>query len=280
VEPLRQPAVAGRFYPADRARLEAQVMSLLGAPTAAFTERAAVAVVVPHAGYVYSGAIAGSAFARVRVPRTAIVLGPNHTGLGAARALWRAGAWQLPNAVVPIDVSFADALLATGECEADEAAHLGEHSLEVELPFLLARQPALSLVPLCVSRLPYEECERLGRALAETIASRGGPEHHLLVASTDFSHYVSAGEAARKDGLALDRLLALDAVGLYEVVFRERISMCGVIPTVITLIAARELGADTAELVRQGHSGSVSGDLERVVGYASCILGQSPHAPP
>ncbi len=259
---LREPAVAGRFYPGSHSRLAAEVDGFLR-PTA---ERApARGLVAPHAGYVYSGAIAGEVYRRVEIPQRVVILGPNHTGLGPPASLWPEGSWRTPLGEVPVDAALTAALATAPGVELDDEAHLHEHSLEVQVPFLQRAQPALTLAALCLGPLSWMECEALGRALGRAAGAAGA----LIVASSDMSHYIQAAEARRKDRLAIDRILALDPAGLYEVVRRERISMCGFIPATVMLVAATAMGATAAELVRYGHSGEVTGDDAQVVGYAA-----------
>jgi AmmeMemoRadiSam system protein B len=259
---VREPAVAGRFYPGSSALLAAEVDGFLRPATARL---AAKGLVAPHAGYMYSGAIAGEVYRRVEIPARVVILGPNHTGLGATASLWPGGTWRTPLGEVPIDDGLTDALLEAPGVELDDQAHLHEHSLEVQVPFLERSQPHLSIAALCLGPLSFKACEALGVALGKAAAAAGA----LVVASSDMSHYISAAEARAKDKLAIDRLLALDPAGLYEVVRRERITMCGFIPATVMLVAAREMGATHAELVRYGHSGEVTGDDDQVVGYAA-----------
>lgn len=266
---LREPAVAGRFYPADATQLRRDVAALLDGP-GVLESRSATAVMAPHAGYMYSGKIAGQTFAGVRVPDRAVVLCPNHTGYGVRRSLWARGAWRLPGASVPVDAELAALVGEHAALEADRFAHLGEHAIEVELPLLLARQPALEIVPICLAGLSLADCHEVGHGLARAVEEAG--RDVLIVASSDMSHYISAEAAARLDRLALDRVLELDADGLYETVRRFDISMCGYIPATVSLVAARELGASNGQLVRYGNSGEVSGDFERVVGYAGVVV--------
>jgi AmmeMemoRadiSam system protein B len=262
----REPAVAGRFYDDDPRALAREVDGFLSARSA---PAAAKGVVVPHAGYVYSGAIAGSVYARVAVPARVVVLGPNHTGLGRPLALWPAGgAWRTPLGSVPVSGELTEALAAAPGVELDRAAHLREHSLEVQLPFLQRARADVEIAALCLGALDARECERVGRAVAAAARASGA----LVVASSDMSHYIPAAVALEKDGLAIDRIVALDPVGLHATVRRERISMCGVIPATVMLFAARELGATRAELVRYGSSGDVSGDMQHVVGYAALLV--------
>jgi MEMO1 family protein len=272
---LRLPAVDGRFYASDPEALARDVERLMQSPATASESRGrpvshARAVVVPHAGYVYSGSIAGATFARVAVPDCVVILGPNHTGLGARRALWSRGAWRVPLADVPIAEDLADALGREAALEHDAAAHLREHSIEVELPFLVRCRPDVHIVPVCLALLDADECRAIGVGIARAVRSSG--REVLLVASTDMSHYVSAETARARDQLALARLLALDPEGLYQTVVEHDISMCGFVPTCVALFAARELGAISTELVRYGNSGETSGDFQRVVGYAGVVI--------
>jgi MEMO1 family protein len=261
----REPAVAGRFYPGRKDDLTREAVGLL-----ADTSRAApaVAVLAPHAGYMYSGRVAGATYARVEVPERVVVLCPNHTGLGERVALWPGGAWRTPLGRVPIDPELTAALRACPGVRDDRTAHLAEHALEVQLPFLQLRRPDVALAALCLGHLSADACVALGDALAHALLARPA----LLVASSDMSHYISADEARRKDAQALDRFLALDARGLFETVEREDISMCGFIPATVVLAAARGLGALSAELVQYANSGDVNGEHERVVGYAGAVV--------
>ena len=264
---VREPSVAGTFYGARAAALSAELDRLLGADPVA-GQASALGLLVPHAGHVYSGAVAGAVFGRVVIPPKVILIGPNHTGLGEDVALWPGGAWRTPLGEVPVDAALTAALAAGPEVTADAQAHLREHSLEVELPFLQRARPDVSMAALCLSHLAYRDCEALGLLVARAADAEGA----LIVASSDMSHYVPAARARELDGRALERLLALDARGLHEVVHRDRITMCGIIPATVMLVAARALGATRAELVRYAHSGEVTGDDRSVVGYAGVIV--------
>jgi hypothetical protein len=267
----RDPAVAGRFYPADPRRLAADVGLLLherpdGAEPAA--RRKAFAILSPHAGYVFSGGVAGATWGAVEVPDRVILLCPNHTGAGAPVALWPDGGWRTPLGRVPVDEELSAELLRSGQCVADREAHLLEHALEVQLPFLQVSRADVAIAALCLSRLPFDRCEALGRAVAAAARARGA----LVVASSDMSHYLPARVARERDRLALEPLLALDARGLHRIVERERISMCGFVPAAVMLVAARELGATAASLIRYRTSGDVTGDDSSVVGYAGAVV--------
>jgi len=266
---VRKPVVSDRFYPASPALLRRELEHYLdggaGGPV-----RSALAVIVPHAGYVYSGAVAGETFARVRIPETVLIAGPNHTGAGRPLALGISD-WSMPLGPVPIQRRLATLILRESSLvEDDDLAHAREHSLEVQVPFLQFLQEKLSIVPLVVGRITLEQCRRVARDLARAILAFDEPV--LLVASTDMTHYLPRSQARAQDHLALDRILDLDGQGLFETVHEHRITMCGVVPTVIVLFTARELGAARAELVRYADSGEVSGDTEQVVGYAGVIV--------
>ena len=265
----RQPAVAHQFYPGDPATLTSTLAKLIPAETRPRKE--ALAVVAPHAGYAYSGKVAGETFARVKIPEDIVLLGPNHHGYGEQIAIMREGRWEMPLGSVPVNRELAALISRTSELvEDDEIAHRYEHSLEVQVPFLQYLQKNLQLTPLVLSHISYPTCVQLGSDIAAAIKEYGKPT--LLVASTDMTHYESRRSAASKDQLALERIKELDPEGLYQTVAANRISMCGIIPTTVALVAAIELGARQAELIRYTDSGEASGDISQVVGYAGFVI--------
>jgi AmmeMemoRadiSam system protein B len=262
--PSRPPAVAGRFYPADPAVLAREVKVLLGAPAPA----PALGAVVPHAGYVYSGKVAGATFARLAVPERVVLMGPNHTGRGVPISVVRSGTFRIPGAEIPVDAELADRILAkVPGAREDTRAHEREHALEVELPFLFALRPDVRIVPIVLGGLDGTQAAAVGNALAETL-----PDGVLVLASSDMSHYIPHQDAVARDRMAIDRLLALDALGLYDVCEREDITMCGVLPATALLAYARARGATGAELVQYATSGEAFGAYDAVVGYAGVIL--------
>ncbi|MGC1187692.1 MAG: AmmeMemoRadiSam system protein B [Candidatus Acidiferrales bacterium] len=266
---IRSPAVAGRFYPADRATLEQQVDSFL-APSEV-PPRQAIACLVPHAGYIYSGHVAGAVYARLDLPARFILLGPRHYPRGAQMAILSEGAWRTPLGDVQLDAALAAELrTACPLLREDSVAHEREHALEVQLPFLQRRTGDFRFVPVALGAVGYDELQMLGRAIARIVTAAAEPV--MIVASSDMNHYESDGVTRVKDGKALEQILALDARGLADVVAREQISMCGVAAAVSAIIAARELGAEEAELVRYATSGDISGDREEVVGYAGVVI--------
>lgn len=266
---IRQPVVAGLFYPASPATLTRELAGFLAGDTSPV---AATAVILPHAGYDYSGAVVGAVLGRIRVPSRVILLGPNHYGRGAAVAVTGAEAWQTPLGTVPV----AKDLLAhlrteSPELVVDERAHQQEHSLEVLLPFLRHCQPQLQIVPIALNhQLECADCMHLGHAIGRAVRSWHEPV--LLAASSDMNHFLPARENTRLDALALDAMTAFDPQRLYQVVKDHHISMCGVLPVVTVMTAARDLDAQACDLVRYTHSGEQSGDNSRVVGYAGMII--------
>jgi AmmeMemoRadiSam system protein B len=269
---VRLPAVAGRFYPSDPEELRAEVAGYLW-PTSSARQVPvkAIGCFAPHAGYLYSGHVAGAVFAGIEIPSRCIILCPNHTGQGRPLAIMSEGAWETPLGKVPIDSEMAGALKQRFPAlQEDSTAHRGEHAIEVELPFLRLRQPALAFVPIALGTIQCEILEQFGSALADVVAAQTEPI--LIVASGDMNHYESDVVTRAKDDRAIERILALDPHGLHDVVTQQNISMCGLGPAVVLLTAARQLGAKSAELVRYATSGDVSGDREMVVGYAGIIV--------
>ncbi|RJX35622.1 MAG: AmmeMemoRadiSam system protein B [Desulfarculus sp.] len=265
---LRAPAVAGRFYPGHPQELRAMIEGFL---EPAAQPAGALAAVCPHAGYIFSGAVAGKVLSRVQIPRRVLVMGPNHQGLGQRAALMSRGAWQTPLGAVQLDAKLGTEILSRSALAAEDSlAHQYEHSLEVQVPILQCLREDFLLTPLCLSLLSFAECEQLGRDIAGAIQALGEPV--LMVASTDMTHYESAQQAQAKDSKALEAILALDPQGLYRTVTGLRISMCGVLPTTVALAAALELGATAAELVAYTNSGAVTGDTREVVAYAGLII--------
>jgi len=248
---LRPPAVSGQFYYGSSSRLEQQVSQYLQGGTG--NERA-VGIMVPHAGLIYSGAVAGAVFSSIEMPRTFVMMGPNHTGLGSRIAVMDDGEWEVP----------------TGKLRVDARAHTFEHSLEVQIPFIVHFSPDIAIVPIALLSATYDQCIELAEAVAKAVQS---VDYQVTVlASSDMSHYVPDRVARQKDKAALDRMLALDPRGLFETVVRERISMCGYLPATVMMIASKLLGATSARLAYYMTSGDVSGDYESVVGYAGVVL--------
>lgn len=265
---VRKPAVAGYFYPSNARELFEDVSNYTKPTTA---EKNTIGIVSPHAGYMYSGQVAGRTFSAVKVPDTVIVIGPNHTGMGSDAAILCSGKWLIPGAEIEINSEIANALLKNfKELEEDPIAHSREHSLEVQLPFLYHKNKNFKLVPICLSHHNYNFCNEFGESIGETI--KKSRTDVLIVASSDMTHYEPHEIAKTKDRLAIDEILKLSPKDLYNVVAEQKITMCGVIPAVTMLCAAKFIGAKKGELIHYQTSGDISGDYSQVVGYAGIAV--------
>ena len=269
---VRRPAVAGRFYPARIEILTRDLDSYLaGEKKETAVVEGSIGCVVPHAGYRYSGHVAGAVYRRLPPRSSYIILCPNHFGLGAPLAMMSSGAWLTPLGEAPIDAALAKALRkACPLVSEDRAAHEEEHSLEVQLPFLQRQVKNFSFLPVSIGVGGYAALDSLGRGAAEAVRAQSAPP--LIIASSDMNHYEPDGITRVKDGKAIDRILALDPAGLYDVLKREDISMCGFGPTVAMLTAAKILGATRADLIKYATSADAGEDPSAVVGYAGIIV--------
>lgn len=269
---VRLPAVAGRFYPARPEVLSRDLDNYLAGEKPG-TEKIenAFGCVVPHAGYMYSGVVAGAVYNKLPARSSYIILCPNHFGRGAPLAIMSSGSWRTPLGEVPVDADLAGRIKSVSHLlMEDAAAHEEEHSLEVQLPFLQRQVKQFSFVPIAIGVSGYAPLEALGRAIAKVIADL--PSRPLVVASSDMNHYEPDSITRQKDRKAIERMLELDPQGLYEVLRKEDISMCGYGPAIAMLTAARELGVQHAELVKYATSADAGGDRSAVVGYAGIIV--------
>jgi MEMO1 family protein len=267
---LRLPAVAGRFYPSDPSELTATIKQFTVRDKDVAPTRV-MACLVPHAGYMYSGHVAGAVFARIALPRKILILGVRHQPRGEQAAILSSGAWRTPLGDAPIDEPLGAALRAACPVlREDSVAHSAEHSLEVQIPFLQVLQPQFSFVPGALGTLRFEELVSIGKAIGRVLAK--SEEDVLLLTTSDLNHYDDDATTRSKDGKAIAKIEALDARGLYDTCRNEKISMCGLGPTVAMLTAIREMGVTQAQLVKYATSGDVSGDFSAVVGYAGMIF--------
>lgn len=266
----RKPAVAGIFYPDDPHTLWPMVQQMMPAAES----QPVLAVMAPHAGYIYSGGVAGSTLARVDIPETTLILSPKHTRRGKSTALWDQGAWSLPGIKMSINEDLAQHLLqhlsGVSDIAVDTQAHLQEHGIEVLLPFLWTKRPQARFVPIVFDHRSIDECARFGQALAQAL--QAWPQPVLLLVSSDMNHFEDEEITQHKDQLALEQILCLDPVGLYETCRDHNISMCGVIPMTIAMFALQHIATRQAHLVAHTTSAAVSGNTERVVGYAGVII--------
>lgn len=264
---VREPVVAGQFYPGGCDALLSELDSLI--PGGAVRTKV-IGAVVPHAGYMYSGGVAGEVYARIDPPETYVLIGPNHTGFGA-RFACSDEAWRTPLGEVDVDDEFISAVLAgTDLLKRDTAAHAAEHSLEVQLPFIQKTAPGTRIVPITVRSGDAGILSEIAEAVVA--AAKTIPRRVTILASSDMTHYETRVSARAKDLAATQKVLELDPRGLMETVERKGITMCGYIPAVIMLMCAGAMGATGAELVKYSDSGEVTGDTGQVVGYAGIIV--------
>ncbi len=265
----RRPVVAGQFYPGGKEELLGQVRQYLSRGEA--EGKGYPLAMVPHAGYVFSGPIAGKTLARARPAPKVVLLGPNHTGQGQPFSVWASGQWELPGFSVEVEENLAGRILAAhSEMREDHKAHLYEHSLEVVLPFLYALNEETRVVPVSVAETDLDRLIEVGQALSGVISDEQEPVS--VVVSSDMSHFIPAQTARQKDEMALQSVYAVDPEGLYQTVRKNSISMCGVLPMTVGLALARKLGCSRGELVEYANSGDFIGDYSQVVGYAGVVI--------
>ncbi|MDP1853889.1 MAG: MEMO1 family protein [Candidatus Omnitrophota bacterium] len=269
---LRDPAVAGQFYPASASILKKKLAELCPKVK---SKKEAIALLLPHAGYMYSGRVAAATISSVNLKDTFIIIGPNHTGIGLPFSMDTEEIWQTPLGKVEINLVLAAELLKKSPyLKNDLRAHSYEHSIEVELPFLqyLKCDTSFSFVPIVIGGGDLDVYKQIGKAIAEAIKELKLTDRIQIIASSDMTHYETAEAAKNKDNLAIAAILKLDADLLFETVKKEEITMCGYAPAVIMLSAARALGAKKAELVKYENSGDTTGDYSSVVGYAGVTI--------
>ena len=270
---IRRPTVAGRFYSSDaRSLIEEVKLHIPQSSESKLAEKfRAVGIVSPHAGFMYSGDVAGAVYSRIEIPDTIILMGPNHTGLGERVSVMTEGTWNMPQGDIKVDNQLADAICRISlTAQKDHQAHQKEHALETQLPFLQFYRDEFKIVPICMMRLRLDECEEISRAIVKAVEQAG--RSILIVASSDMTHYETHENATKKDKGAINQILNLDARGLFNEVRDKNISMCGVNPAVIMMMCARKIGAKEAFLAKYMTSGEISGDMDHVVGYAGIIV--------
>ncbi len=265
---VRKPAVAGYFYPSSPKEILSEIKEFM--PTLKGKE--AYGAICPHAGYVYSGSVAGAVYAQLKPKEVFILLGPNHTGYGKDVSIMPEGEWEIPLGKLSIHQELAEKILK--HCpfaSSDIKAHLHEHSLEVQLPFIYYLNPNAKIVPITLKALSLDDSLSLAQSIGESLKESALSEKAIIISSTDMSHYLPDDLAKKVDALAIEKIKNFDPSGLYETVFTHQISMCGVIPTVVMLFATKILGATHVEIVKYTTSAEVNRDYERVVGYLGAI---------
>ncbi len=278
---IRQPSVAGMFYeknPDDlRATLDACFLGPYGPgrlpEQAPFVTRDIVGLVAPHAGFKYSGYAAASAYAELAddgIPDTVVIIGPNHRGFGATAATVKSEKWATPLGDVEIEREVAESIIRTTNLvEEDPRAHIYEHSIEVQLPFLQYIGGDTKIVPIVLSIVAWEDsilyAEEIGGAVSLALADRNA----VVIASTDLTHYEPKQFAEEHDRKVIAKIESMDYAGLLDLVVRDDISMCGALPTAIMLAATKAMGGKKAELLSYYTSGDITGDTSDVVGYGA-----------
>ncbi len=265
---IREPIVAGQFYPLSPSLLEAQIKEFIDEKA---VREEAIGLVSPHAGYMYSGPVAGAVMSRIEFKDTFIILGPNHTGSGEPFSIMTEGIWKTPLGEVEIDSELGKQILATcPHLVEDYMAHLYEHSIEVQVPFLQYFKRDVKIVPIILSHSSGATYKEIGKGIAEAI--KGLNKEAVIIASSDMTHYEPQQSASKKDAKAIEAILELNEDELLKRVAELHISMCGYAPTVSLISAAKELGAKEAQLVKYQTSGDITGDYAAVVGYAGIII--------
>lgn len=263
----RKPVVAGRFYTNNATKLIEDLKDMIPEST---IKKQVLGVIVPHAGYIFSGHCAGKVFGQVEVPDTVIILGVNHYGDGYAFAVDHHEYWDTPLGEVEVDEEFRSALLANSQIfKTDSNVGQQEHSLEVQVPFIQYINPNAKILPITISSRNIDQLMTAGQELASIVNKF---PNTLIVASTDMSHFISAKAAEKKDALAIKEIFKRDPESLLNVVLKNDITMCGVCPTAIMLSAVNQLGAQKVEQVEYTHSGARTGDTREVVAYLGMIV--------
>lgn len=265
---IRKPVVAGHFYPQTEASLKKMLAGLVRTDS---EKQEVKGVILPHAGYVYSGPVAGATISRVEIKKTAIILGADHTGSGSPFSIVTKGSWLTPLGEVKVDAEMARSILKTSRLlKDDDSGHIYEHSIEVQLPFLQYLKNDIKIVPIIISVSGIKEYQELGNDIAEGFKKVG--RSAIFIASTDLTHHESKESAEEKDRLVVDSIFSLDEEKLFRVVNESGISMCGSAPTCVLISVCKRLGAKQAGLVKYQTSGDITGDYSSVVGYAGMVI--------
>jgi AmmeMemoRadiSam system protein B len=267
---IRKPIVAGQFYPSSAQDIKKQLRSFISADS---PRKDAIACVLPHAGYIYSGRVAAETVSRLNLKEKIVLLGPNHTGYGQPYSVMTQGAWQTPMGEIEIDTALAERILQRSKfLKEDALAQAYEHSLEVELPILQYFKSDFKIVPITILSDDPVILKEIGRAIADAVKELDCQAATLIIASSDMTHYEPAAYARKKDEQAIKAILGLNENELAAKVQELNITMCGWAPVIAMLAAAKQLGASKAELIKYQTSGDITGDQDSVVGYAGMVI--------
>ena len=265
---IRNPIAAGQFYPASAPELRAMIEAMVDEKA---EKEEVIGLISPHAGYTYSGPVAAAVISKVKFKDTFTIMGPSHTGMGEPFSIMTEGKWKTPLGEVEIDSELSKKILANSNyLQEDKVAHLYEHSIEVQLPFLQYFKPDFKLVPIVLTYASSTILKEIGREIANSVKELD--KKVVIIASSDMTHYEPQESAQKKDNQAIEAILDLNENELLKRVEELNITMCGYAPTVSLIVAAKELGATGAELVKYQTSGDTTGDYSAVVGYAGIII--------
>lgn len=265
---VRTPAVSGRFYSADPIQLVEDIKTYT---SESLEKESVLGIISPHAGFIYSGKVAGSVYSSIKIPETVILIGPNHTGEGPSASIMTKGCWKSPFGSIEIDEKLAQILVDDKPIlKKDTQAHIKEHSLETQLPFLQFFRKNFKIIPICLKRIGFDQCAQIGQSIASSIKKYG--QEVLIIASSDMSHFEPHDKTVKKDRLAIDQILDLNTKGLYSIVQEKQITMCGINPAICMLTACAQIGSKKANLIQYKTSGEINGDMKRVVGYAGITV--------
>lgn len=268
---IRNPAVAGQFYSGSKESLAKEIGKLIRVPPE--KKEDAIGVISPHAGYLYSGPVAGLTLSSINPRPIYLIMGPNHTGLGSPFSLSTSDSWATPLGNITINKTLSEKILKNcPQISKDEFAHIQEHSIEVQLPILQMLQENFTIVPIVIAQSGIEEYRKIGHAIAKSIKELKLEKDVTIIASSDMTHYESQDSAKEKDFRAIDAILKLDEDALMGSIEKFDISMCGYAPAVIMMVAAKALGAKKAKLIKYQTSADASGDYSSVVGYAGIVV--------
>lgn len=267
---VRKAICAGTWYPREKKEIE-KFLDLKA------KKEKVIACICPHAGWMYSGKVAGTVYSKIDTPGVTqpifILIGPNHTGLGESASIMTKGEWEMPLGKVKIAEELAGIILENSQVlEDDPDAHSQEHSLEVQVPFIQYFFPQAQIVPITFADYRLSTCQDISEAIVAAISKEQRAKSVVIVASTDMTHYEPQKVAEKKDKLAIEKILQLNPEGLLETVKKEDISMCGSGPTTAVLFAAKKMGVKDAQLILYQTSGDITGDYSAVVGYAGLII--------
>jgi len=279
---IREPAVSGTFYPGNPRALASEIEEHIGRASVEPIEGDILGLISPHAGYIYSGPVAAHGYKTLlgRTYDTVIILAPSHRQYFEGAAVQKHGGYKTPLGVVPVDEAFASKLLARlPEVQDNARAHEGEHSLEVQIPFLQFVLKEFRLLPLIMGTYDTDTCEELASALFDVMEdmkrtkdTKDKRQQYLVVGSTDLSHYYPYRHALELDGKIVERLNAFDVKGLIDDLDKDRCEACGSGPVITTMLLSREMGANASRVMKYANSGDTSGDKGAVVGYVSCVF--------